>query len=133
MATQGNVAVHPSITQQIVMLYYKDLAAARHFYGDILGLQETMEDSWVTIYQSTSSSLIGVVKEGAKGAYHHAQDQNAVMISIVTDDLEAWHDKLKRAKEVNFLKEIYEGAYTPIRAFLVEDPGGYSIEFFQWL
>jgi extradiol dioxygenase family protein len=114
------------------MLYYKDLSVARRFYGDILGLQKTMEDSWVTIYRSSPSSFIGIVKGGAKGAYHHAQDRNAVMITIVTDNLEAWHDQLKRAKGVTFLKEIYEGVHTPVRAFLVEDPGGYSVEFVQW-
>jgi len=29
--------------------------------------------------------------------------------------------------------EISSGQSAPIRNFMIEDPGGYTVEFFQWL
>ena len=124
--------MHPSITENHTFFYYKDLAPARAFYGEVLGLQATFEDDWVSIYQLTSDSFLGVTKEG-KGAHHKVQKENAVMLSITTDDVDAWYRKLQSAGGVNFIKEIYDHESAPIRAFLVADPGGYTVEFFQWL
>ena len=120
----------PPIDSQIVMLYYDDITEAANFYGNTLGLQKTMNEDWVKIYQLTDSSSVGVVKAGP-GAYHVTQEKNAVMLSIVTSDVDGWYRHLKAAGQVKFLKDIHESD-VPIRSFLVEDPGGYTIEFFQW-
>ncbi len=123
--------MHPGITGQIVMLYYEDFAAAKHFYGKTLGLESTLAEDWVNIYRCTPQCSIGVLRTGSGGAYHRAQEQNAVMISIVTDDVDAWYERLRSA-DVKFLKEVYDSQAIPIRTFLVADPGGYALEFFQW-
>ena len=52
------------ITEQYTMLYYKDIAAARRFYGEILDLEATYNDDWVTLYQVLPVALLGVVQEG---------------------------------------------------------------------
>lgn len=121
-----------NISGQYVMLYYKDLSAPRHFYGNILGLEPTYEDEWVTLYQTTESSYVGVVHEDT--GYHKAQDKNAVMLSIVTDDVDAWDRALKAATpKVQYIKEVYNHDKAPIRVLLIQDPAGYTIEIFQWL
>ena len=38
-------------SEQYTMLYYQDIAAARKFYGDVLGLEPTFNDQWVTLYR----------------------------------------------------------------------------------
>lgn len=124
--------VRPDISEHYVMLYYRDIAAARQFYGETMRLQATFEDSWVTLYRLTPSSFIGIVQEGGS-AYHHARDDNAVMVSIVTNDVEAWYRRLTQESSVKVLRKLYDHDSVPIRAFLIEDPGGYTIEFFQWL
>jgi hypothetical protein len=53
------------------------------------------------------------------------------MVSIVTDDVAGWYAKLE--PRVRIVKPIYDHPQVPIRAFEMEDPGGYAIEFFQWL
>jgi hypothetical protein len=59
------------------------------------------------------------------------RDQNSVMLSLVTSEVDAWFDRLQHTADVVVLKEI--GDSGPIRHFLIEDPGGYTVEFFEWL
>lgn len=125
-------SMHPSIAEQHTFFYYKDLAPVRAFYGGVLGLEATFEDDWVSIYRITPTSFVGATREGG-GAQHRAQEHNAVMLSITTEDVDAWYRRLKAAGNVHFIKELYNHQDAPIRAFLVADPGGYTVEFFQWL
>jgi len=122
----------PSIDSQTVMFYYKNIDAAAEFYGKTLGLPVTLDSEWVKIFQVSETSSVGVVTEG-EGAYHKARPSNAVMLSIVTGEVDAWYERLKSAKNIIFIKDIYNSDSVAIRAFLVEDPGGYTVEFFQWL
>lgn len=122
----------PSIDSQTVMLYYETIDEAARFYGETLGLEKTLDSDWVKIFQVSETSSVGVVAEGG-GAYHSARPDNAVMLSIVTSEVDAWYARLKTAGNVTFLKEIYNSDGVPIRAFLIEDPGGYTVEFYQWL
>ena len=122
----------PSIDSQTVMFYYKNIEAAADFYGTSLGLPVSLDSEWVKIFQVSETSSVGVVTEG-EGAYHKAQTSNAVMLSIVTGEVDAWYDQLKADENIIFIKDIYNSDSVPIRAFLVEDPGGYTVEFYQWL
>jgi hypothetical protein len=123
---------NPDIAESYVMLYYKTLEAPRNFYANILGLEASYEDDWVSLYRITETSFVGLVKEGEAG-YHKVQESNAVMLSLVVDDVDAWYKKITAYPDVALLKEIYNNENAPIRAFLVEDPGGYSLEVFQWV
>lgn len=120
----------PALAEQITMLYYKDLDAAAHFYGEVLGLEKTFDLDWVKFYATGPSSSVGVVKEG-EGAWHDTQSTNAVMLSLVTPDVDAWFSRVKDARGAVMLKEIGDGG--GIRSFMLEDPGGYTVEFFEWL
>ena len=122
----------PPIASQTVMFYYDDLAAAEEFYGTVLGLDKTQDFGWAKLFRVSAGAEVGIVKSGA-GAYHVPQRNNAVMLSIVTTDVDAWYARLKAAKGVRFLAEISSGESAPIRNFMIEDPGGYTVEFFQWL
>ncbi len=115
---------------QVVMFYYRNLADAERFYGEILGLEKTLDYDWVKFYKVSDSGTVGLVAEG-DGAWHQVQDKNAVMLSIVTSEVDAWYDMLRQKEAVTFLKGISDGG--PIRSFLLEDPGGYTVEFFEWL
>ncbi len=126
-------AARPAITEQYVMLYYEDLEAPAAFYGDLLGLEAVMDEEWVKLYRVLPHSFIGVNKGGEEGkTWHQPQEHNAVMVSIVTEDVDAWYEVIKQS-EVEILKDIHNHPSVPIRAFLVADPGGYTVEFFQWL
>ena len=119
-----------AIDSQITMFYYTDIGPPAEFYENIIGLEKTLDWSWVIFFQTGPSSFIGLVTEGP-GAYHDVQPHNAVMLSLVTNDLDLWYARLKGKGDVTFLKPL--GNSGPIKNFMVEDPGGYTVEFFQWL
>ena len=125
-------SARPAFTEQYVMLYYTELEPAAQFYEQTLGLTATMKDEWVELYEVVPGSLIGLVRAGGT-AYHRVQDTNAVMVSIVTEDVDAWYGIVADNPNINILKPIYNHATVPIRAFLLADPGGYTVEIFQWL
>ncbi len=120
----------PTLDSQVTMFYYRDLEAAAEFYGEVLGLEKTFDWDWVKFFKTGPSSNVGLVKEG-DGAYHQVQPNNAVMLSLVTPDVDAWYTRLAARDDVTFLKPLAEGG--GIRSFLLQDPGGYTVEFFQWL
>jgi len=122
-------AMPPRIDGQVVMFYYDDLAEADRFYGDTLGLEKTLDDDWVKFYRTSGDATVGLVADSA-GAWHKPQPDNAVMLSIVTPEVDAWYERLRGKDDVTFLKDIGDGG--PIRSFLIRDPGGYTVEFFQW-
>ena len=120
----------PPLDSQITMFYYKDFEAATDYYGATLGLELEFDWAWIKFYKTGPSSSVGVVAEG-EGAWHDAQKTNAVMLSLVTSDVDAWYERLRHRENIVFLKDIGDGG--GIRSFLLEDPGGYTVEFFQWL
>ncbi|MDZ4728502.1 MAG: VOC family protein [Xanthomonadales bacterium] len=120
----------------VTFFYYDDIQAAAPFYGELLQLPLTMDTEWVKIYQITATSSVGLVLQG-RGFHEVAADKPA-MLSMVTDDVDAWYERLKSANTV-ILTELppanavkSEGS-APVRGFVAQDPGGYTIEFFSWL
>lgn len=122
----------PQISESIVMFYYPDIAPARAFYENTLGLDPSFEDTWVSIYKIAPTASLGIVQEGS-GVFHKANANSAVMLSIVSSDVDAWYERLKAVPGVRFEHELLNHKEAPIRSFLIRDPGGYTIEFFQWL
>jgi predicted enzyme related to lactoylglutathione lyase len=117
-------------SEQIVFLYYKDLAVADAFFGSTLGLQKTIDLEWVKIFRTVAGSSIGCVKEG-HGSLKTALEK-PVMVSWVVDDVEAWHRRLE-ASQVKIVKPLGTSTEPPMKSFLFEDPTGYTFELVQWL
>jgi len=124
------LASAPSLSSSVTMLYYRDIGPAARFYGDILGLELELDWDWIRFYKTGPASSVGLVTEG-DGAWHEVREQNAVMLSLVTEDVDAWYQRIAGRADVIVLKDIGDGG--PIRSFLLEDPGGYTVEFFEWL
>jgi predicted enzyme related to lactoylglutathione lyase len=121
----------PPFEDAIVMFYYRDMAGAVNFYEQVLGLEKTLDSKGAKLYRINSKSQVGLVQEGS--GYHRVQSENAVMLSLVTDDVDAWFGRISQAEGIEVLKPPQDSDKNPIRAFLVTDPGGYTVEFFQWL
>jgi len=121
-----------SVSDQVTFLYYDDLAAPRKFYGEVLGLTPYFEREGVSLFHTTPGATIGLVKVRRTGVVPVVK-RSVVMVSIVTNDVARWYQKLKRNPHIQIAKELYDHPRVPIRAFEVEDPAGYPVEFFQWL
>lgn len=121
----------PPFEDTILMFYYRDMAGAVNFYEQVLGLEKTLDSKGAKLYRINSTSQVGLIEEGS--GYHRVQAENAVMLSLVTDDVDAWFGRVSQADGIEVLKPPQDSDKNPIRAFLVTDPGGYTVEFFQWL
>ena len=135
VATRADDRGRASLDATITFFYYRDLAAAETFYADVLGLEKTMDEDWVKIFRITPTSSVGLVQDG-KGFHAVAKDKPA-MLSIVTDDVDRWYRLLHDAdvvmrSELRPADEQPAPGRAPVRGFVAEDPGGYTIEFFTW-
>ena len=94
-----------------------DIAAAKRFYQDVLGLEPLMDHGWITTYgsQAKMAVQVSVATEGGSGTRVPA-------LSIEVDDLEV---ALARMRKAGFPIE-YGPADEPwgARRFYVRDPFG---------
>lgn len=118
------------VQSQITFLYYDDLDAASVFYGDVMGFKLVEDQRWAKIYRVSDSAFVGIVA-GDRG-FRKAQEYNAVLLTLVSDDVNAWYEHLEKAG-VTLLSEIQEKMDVDIRCFFFEDPGGYALEVQQFL
>lgn len=116
----------------ITWFYYNDFDEASEFYGTTLGIELVLDAGWAKIYRTTGNAFVGLVdaREG-KGTLQ-TQETNAVLLTLVVDDVPAWYERLlasgaKLESEVKILEEVQ------IRTFFLSDPGGYSLEIQEFL
>ena len=121
----------PSTKGQITFFYYSDMAAAERFYGAVLGLEKTLDKEWVKFFRLAEHAQVGLIDE-TRG-HHAAGNAEGVMLSIETTELEAWYARAK-AGGADFIKHLNPDQTTNelVNAFLLRDPGGYSVEFFRF-
>ncbi|MCT7375783.1 VOC family protein [Chelativorans salis] len=95
----------------------KDIAAARRFYEDVLGLDLLMDHGWIATYGTHEEARVQISFATEGGSGTPVPD-----LSIEVDDLEA---ALERMKQAGFAVE-YGPADEPwgVRRFFVRDPFG---------
>ena len=117
---------NPGIDMNIVFIYFNDLSKAIDFYENVLGFTLAIDQGWTKIYQSSTSGYIGLV-DGKRG-FHKASETKPLILCFRVPDVDAWYHHFQ-AKGVPILKEIKNSAELHIRAFLIEDPEGHTLEF----
>lgn len=127
---QPEPASHPPITGGVPFFYYQDIAEAKDWYENKLGLEVVTDEGWVVIIRLTPSSYLGLVN--ATGGTLRPIDDKGALLSIETNHLEEWWEELKDVEGINMIHGIEIGAQGLIQEFRMVDPGGYQIEFFRW-
>lgn len=124
----------PDILAQNAFLYYRDLAEAESFYGEVLGLPVAADFGFAKIFQVADSAYLTIVDE-AEGM-HSADEPKTVAFALITEHLADWQARLDEAGSVEFRSRFDEDAADPEAAhhgFTVFDPGGYILEFERFL
>lgn len=105
------------VTRIVANIATQDVARARAFYQDVLGLDLLMDQGWIQTFgsQTTMSVQVSVASEGGSGT-------PVPDLSIEVDDVDA---AFQRMKDAGFPIE-YELADEPwgVRRFYVRDPFG---------
>ncbi len=114
--------MRPSIDQSIVFTYTDDLPAASTFFREVMELELVVDQGRCRIFRLTPESFLGVCD-----LPHKADEKSGVMITIVTDDVDGWHDFLT-AKGVVYVKGPLHRPEFGIYTSLFVSPHGYQIE-----
>lgn len=120
----------PPLQSQITFLYYKDLARAARFFDEVLKLELCDDQGDARIYRVAEKAFVGIV-DGEKG-HCRAQETNAVLITLVAEDVEGWYAYLKDCG-VKLLTEVRQPGSFPVKCFFFEDPEGYQYEVQRFL
>lgn len=107
----------------ITFFYYDNIHAVAPFYEDVLGFELVLDQGLARIYRIAGRCYLGIV-DGNRGHLKH-QEKSAVLLTIVSEDVQAWHDKLKKAGVLG-LSDMLRGRFC--EHFFFEDPAGYAIE-----
>ncbi len=116
----------------ITWFYYDSLKEASAFYADIIGLDEVLDVGWAKIFKLPGKAFIGLVDASAGKGACQTQETNAVLLTLVVDDVPTWYERLTAAgvqipSKVKLMEEIQ------IRTFFLNDPGGYALEIQEFL
>lgn len=122
------MAAHPPVDQMVSWVYTHDLEDTCRFYADMLGLTQVRDEGAARIFQISPSGFIGVCK--AIGG--RVVEPGGGMITVVSDDVDGWYERLEAAGASLKGKPEKVEAFG-IYAFLAKDPNGYLIEFQQFL
>ena len=114
----------------ITFFYYDDLNTAAAFYSNVMRFKLVDDQKWAKIYQINGNAFMGIV-DGKKG-FCKVQDKNAVLLTLVVDDVHSWYKYLKD-NGINLVTEVQEKEDIKVRCFFLKDPGGYALEVQQFL
>ncbi|HUS78623.1 MAG TPA: VOC family protein [Patescibacteria group bacterium] len=120
----------PDIEGLITFTYYKDLNKAAKFYSEVMGFEQVIDVDFAKVYRVTGSSHIGIV-DGNRGSIKPTEDK-PLMISVVVDDIEAWHERLKE-HGVDIFQPPQDASYLEMKTLLFRDPEGYILEILEFL
>jgi len=118
------------LQSQITFLYYKNPDEAFNFYENIMKFELCENQGAAKIFRIAPHSFIGIVDE--KHGHWKTREENAVLITLVTTDVESWYDYLKNCG-VRLLTEVTQPEKFPVSCFFFEDPGGYHLEIQKFL
>lgn len=120
----------PAIDQLVTFLHCDDLGETAVFYETILGLPLILDQGSCRIYQVSDTAFIGFCT--TLGDYMTKTARNGLMVTLVTDDVDRWHQYLL-AQNVSIEKPPTLNEKFNIYQLFVRDPNGYLIEIQTFL
>jgi len=120
----------PEINGGLMFMYYEGIGKAAKFYEEILGFELKLDRDWVKIYKYASDCYVGLV-DVSMGS-HKVMDDKSARLQLIVEDAQAWFDYVKSKGLKPSKDELVEGKTLKIKAFAVNDPGGYTVEFCEY-
>ena len=105
----------------ITFCYVPDLDAASGFYADLLGLPLVLDQGGCRIYRVAGGGYLGFCDRPVD------PQPDSVLLTLVTDDVEGWHDRLVSAGVTVDQEPRHSDEYAITHAFY-RDPAGYRVE-----
>ncbi len=112
----------PGVDQFITFLRTDDLAATCRFYEDLLGLKRVLDQAGCVIFQTAGTAYVGFCERGDV-----PQPPERIVLTLVTDEVDAWHERLAAAGASTDGAPRLNSDYG-IYHFFAADPNGYMVE-----
>lgn len=123
----------PRIGGVMTIFYYESIAPIIPFYEELLGFERVLDHGWVVILQIAEGCRLALV-EGEGGSQRAIAGTNkGATLSIETRDLANWHDRLLASGANLTGVGLDMGCDGRTIEFRVLDPGGYTVEFLEWI
>jgi catechol 2,3-dioxygenase-like lactoylglutathione lyase family enzyme len=120
----------PAIRATITSFYYRDMELAQNFYEKSLGFNVVARQNSLPTYHTSPSGYFRLV-DATHGLHKPTADisqRKGVMLSLYTDNVDAWFDLISRHEEVVMrTPEMVDIAN--LREFSFNDTGDYAVEF----
>lgn len=120
--------MRPALDQQVTFLYAEEPEACWRFYEEVLELPLVQDQGSVRIYGVDGMrAFLGICRARAPRASENPRVEGGVIVTLVTQDVQGWHDFLA-AKGVHLpMAPAWSEAYR-VTHFFFQDPAGTTIE-----
>lgn len=118
------------LTSNITFLYFNDLAKAKEFFSETLGLPVAYDPGWACVYRLRDKSFVGAV-DNASGSIQ-VDSTSSVLVSLTVSNLHEVHAALQGAKGVDGLSPIKQVKDMALESFFFTGPEGYHFEVEQF-
>ncbi len=118
------------LTSNITFLYFNDLAKAKEFFSETLGLPVAYDPGWACVYRLRDKSFLGAV-DNASGSIQ-VDSTSSVLVSLTVSNLHEVHAALQGAKGVDGLSPIKQVKDMALESFFFTGPEGYHFEVEQF-
>lgn len=118
-------------TQQVTFLVTSDLASTADSCEGVLGLSLVLDQGVCRIYRVAGDAFVGFCTRATMLA-NDARAPLAVILTLVTDEVDAWAQRLIDAGAAREKQPQLNAAYNIYHCF-VRDPNGYLVEIQRFL
>lgn len=108
-----------SFDAQITFVYVAELERSANFYGRLLGLELVRDQGACRVYRAATDAYLGICD-------HRPPDPGGVIITLVTDDVDEWAERLRSSGLV--VDGPRANAQFELRHCFVRDPDGHLVE-----
>ncbi|WP_232476348.1 VOC family protein [Flavisphingomonas formosensis] len=126
-------AALPRISGAVTLFYYDEIETASHWYENVIGFEKQVDLDWLALFRIADQAYLGLVAANAGSQRPIPGANKGAILSIVTTDLEKWHRRLFAAGVAGTGQGLEIGCGGLSIEFKVRDPGGYTLEFLEWL
>ena len=117
----------------ITLFYYDDVKPAADWYENVVGFEKVVDYGWLAIFRLVEHAYLGLVSAEAGSQRPIAGTNKGALVTISTRELELWWRCLREAGAVGAEEELQVGCDGRTLEFKLHDPGGYTLEFFEWV
>jgi catechol 2,3-dioxygenase-like lactoylglutathione lyase family enzyme len=111
----------PPVSEQITFLMVADLERTDRFYSGLLGMPLVLDQGSCRIFAAGGTAYLGFCERPDQVSVE------GVIVTLVSPDVDAWHDRLVAAGVPVEKAPTYYEEYLVYHAFY-RDPDGYLVE-----